>query len=42
MEAIPEMEVASRVESSKSSMLDLGLADGEGHSISSSIMMAAR
>ena len=42
MEAIPEMEVASRVGSSKSSLLDLDQTGGDGVSISSSIMQAAK
>ena len=42
MEAIPELEVASRVGSSKSSLLDLDQEDGDGMSLSSSIMNAAK
>ena len=42
MEAIPEMELASRVESSKSSILNLDQADSEAISISSSILEAAK
>ena len=43
MEAIPELEVAGRVGSSKqSSLLDLDQEDGDGISLSSSIMNATK